>query len=165
MTPFASPPDALEWLPLARDDGLAGPMTRPSLHENNVYSIVEECERRRIVLFTEHVEDESVEYTDVSFTDVIAHWFDHILPGNILVGVEDWNLEQFLQHEWERFERGRKHGWPPLEFETRAELLSALEEDRYKAYNVHASYGLGGWVVARSMHLERRARRWPGLGG
>ncbi|MAF65033.1 MAG: hypothetical protein CMJ84_05145 [Planctomycetes bacterium] len=142
-------------------DGL---MTRPTLHGNNVYAIVEECERGRIVLFTERVLDERVEHTDVYFSDVIAHWFDHVLPGNILAGVEDWDLGQFLQHEWERFERGRKHGWPPLEFETRGELLSALEEDRYKAFNVHGSYGLGGWVVARCVHLERRARRWPGLG-
>jgi len=134
-----------------------------SIDGSTVYAIAVECEHRRIVLFSEYHDEERCEYTDVVFSDVVAHWFDHVLPGNVLFGIYDWDLDQLVQHEWERFDAGRARGWPPLEFADQAELLAALRDERCKAFNVDSSYGMTGWVVARAMTLVPRERRWPGL--
>ena len=61
----------------------------PSVHDNHVYSYKVDCEHKTLILHTAFRDKEAPEFTDIVFNIVLAHHFEHVLPGNILFDVEE----------------------------------------------------------------------------
>ena len=121
----------------------------PSVHDNFVYAYAVDCERRRVVLHTAYRDGGANEYTDVLFHDVLAHRFDHVLPGNILFDVDEIDPGALVRDEAATFADSWRHGWPPVEYRGDLSALArALCEAGVRAYVIHSSYGLTGWVLA-----------------
>jgi hypothetical protein len=132
----------------------------PSVHDNFVYAYTVDCERRRVTLHTAFRDREPHEFTDVIFHDVIAHWFEHVLPGNILFDVAEQDLGSIVQAHAAVFNESWRWGWPPVEYRGDLELLTAtLQAQSARAYSIGSSYGLSGWVLAGS--CERLVRSEP----
>jgi hypothetical protein len=89
---------------------------------------------------------------------VVAHRFEHVLPGNVLFDVEDANVAAVV-HENERlFADSWRYGWPPVEYRgDLGALVDALCASEVHAYAICSSYGLSGWVLARSCERVSRA--------
>ena len=131
-----------------------------SVHDNFLTGYTVDCEGRRITLHTVYRDREPFEYTDVLFHDVFAHRFEHGLEGNIRFDVEETNLAALVQGDAELFTKSWRYGWPPFEYNGDLEqLVRSMQAASARAFEISASYGLSGWVIARSS--ERVARGSP----
>jgi hypothetical protein len=131
-----------------------------SVHDNHIYAFTVHCEERRLVLHTAYRDREPHEFTDVVFRDVVAHLLEHVLPGNILFGIEERDVESLVQDEADLFAESWRWGWPPVEYDGNLEtLVAALRQRLVRAYLISSSYGLSGWVLAGS--CNRVAREAP----
>ncbi len=131
-----------------------------SVHDNFVYGYSVDCERRRLVLHTAYKDREPHEFTDIVFRDVVAHHFEHVLPGNILFDVEEVDLTHLVRENAALFGQSWRYAWPPFEYDGDLELLIRLmQAASVRAYAIGSSYGLSGWVLAGSS--ERVARSAP----
>jgi hypothetical protein len=131
-----------------------------SVHDNQVYALVVDFDGRRVVLHTTYRGTEPPEFTDVVFQDVLTHYFEHALPGNILYDVEEVGIDQFVLGNGPLFETSWRYAWPPIEYGGNLDTLAAgLAARSTRAYSISSSYGLSGWVLAGS--CERRPRQKP----
>jgi hypothetical protein len=122
----------------------------PSVHDNKLIAYEVMCGQRRIVLHTRFDEREPHEHIDVVFEGVEAYHFEGDNFGTILFDVGETPLVELVHEEADRFERGRNFGWPGSWNESADSLLAYLEEQDCRAFVINASYGMGGWVLAKS---------------
>ena len=131
-----------------------------SVHDNVIYAYQVDCEGRRLILHTVFEDREPNEFTDVVFGNTIAHYFEHVLPGNILFDIEEVEVGAFVRDREEIFVDSRRYGWPPIEFDGDIEsLVASLQATSAHAYLVNSSYGMSGWVLAGSCERLSRAGR------
>ncbi|HEX8524538.1 MAG TPA: hypothetical protein VF669_19945 [Tepidisphaeraceae bacterium] len=125
--------------------------SEPSVHDNVVYAYTIDCEGRRLVLHTAFTEREPWEFTDVVFRDVVAHHFEHVLPGNILFDVEETDVAALVRENERLLSESWRWGWPPVPYDGDLNaLVVGLNASGVRAYAVRSSYGLSGWVFAGS---------------
>jgi hypothetical protein len=129
----------------------------PSVHDNFVYAYSVDCEGRRLTLHTAFRDREPHEFTDVIFRDVVAHHFDHVLPGNILFDVEEADVAAVVRENERLLAESWRYGWPPVEYRGNLDaLIERMKASAVRAYTIGSSYGLSGWVFAGS--CERVSR-------
>lgn len=134
--------------------------TMPSIHDNHLYACWIDCESRQIVLHTAFRDAEPTEYTDIIFTDVIAHRFEHALAQNILFDVVEEPLARTIEANAALFANSWRHGWPPVEYDgDLALLLHRLTAASTRAFRIEASFGMFGWVLAGDCRFVRRDAR------
>jgi hypothetical protein len=134
--------------------------THPLIHDNNIYSYIVDCERRRVILHTANHDCEPSEFTDVVFHDVVAHCFDCVLAGNILFDIVEVDIETLVRDNGDLFETSWRYGWPPVEYDgDLIVLVSALISGSVRGYSISSSYGLSGWVLAGSCERLSRGKR------
>ena len=121
----------------------------PSVHDNIVYSYSVDCEGSRLVLHTVFRDREPHEFTDLVFRDVVAHHFEHVLPGNILFGVDEVDVASVVSRDRRLLSDSWRYGWPPVPYDGDLEILTeTLKASAVRAYEISSSYGLSGWVLA-----------------
>src|SRR3954470_13753245 len=99
-----------------------------SVHDNIIYAYVVNCEHRRLVLHTVYAIT-LPQYTDVIFTDVLAHHFEHVLPGNIIFDIQEVDTGYVVSSHAALFKLSWRYGWPPIEYEGDLQrLLSSLKQ-------------------------------------
>lgn len=130
-----------------------------SVHDNNIYAYCVICDERRIVLHTEYRERSLSEYTDVIFDGVEAHWFQDQLAGNIVLDIEEAPIESIVKANAQLLIDRKKWGWPKIEFSDLEELVERLCEKRLRGFELSASYGMCGWVLATGMTVVERSAR------
>jgi hypothetical protein len=136
--------------------------SKRSIHDNFVTSYIVDCEGRRITLHTVYRDREPFEYTDVVFRDVFAHRFEYGLEGNILFDVEEVDVAGIVQGEADLFAKSWRYGWPPFEYKgDLAELVRSMEAASAHAFALNSSYGLSGWVIARSFEAVAKITDAP----
>lgn len=134
-------------------------MSERSVHDNNVYAYIVQCEGRQIVLHTEYRDGGAEEFTDVIFTGVVAHHFECVLHGNILFGITEVEPGDIVPQSAELFARQKSYGWPAIEYGEPQELVSALKSQGVRGFEIASSYGLKGWVLAGAMEVAERTAR------
>lgn len=134
-------------------------MTKPSVHDNNVYAYSVLAEGRQIILHTEFNEASPVEYTDVVFTGVVAHHFESSLKSNILFDIDEVDLKVVLEEYAPLFQRLKNYGWPIVEPPDSQDLQQKLRDRGTHAYIVNSSLGLSGFVLAASVEYRPRAAK------
>jgi len=127
------------------------------MHDNFVYAYSVDCEGRRLTPHTAFRDREPHEFTDVIFRDVVAHHFEHVLPGNILFDVEEADVAGVVRENAGLLADSWRYGWPPVEYRGNLDVLvESLKASSVRAYAIGSSYGLSGWVFAGS--CERVSR-------
>jgi hypothetical protein len=122
-----------------------------SVHDNIIYAYVVNCEQRKLTLHTAFRDREPFEFTDLIFHEVVAHFFEHVLPGNILNDVEETEVASVVHAHAAVLMESWRWGWPSMEYHgDLAVLTAALEAQEVRAYWINSSYGLSGWVLAGS---------------
>lgn len=135
-----------------------------SIHDNILYAYLVVSEQEdpylyTITLFTEFSDSSSSEYTDIVFTGVLTHHFEHELSHSILFDVEERDFEYIYENDPDLFERSKDYGWPPYMRTTFAELIATLKTQDIKAFVISTSYGLDGWIWAKQMTKVQRNTR------
>jgi hypothetical protein len=135
---------------------IATPMA-VSVHDNVLVSYEVQCEGRRIVLHTEFREVKPPERVDVVFVGVEGYHFEDDAFGNIVFGVETVPLEDLVaRHRTEIEAAHRNTGWPwAADLEAAPGLLRAMG---VRGFELSASLGLSGWVLARTAVIVPEAR-------
>jgi hypothetical protein len=123
---------------------------KPSVHDNLLVGYEVMCEQRRIVLHTRFKELEPHEHTDVVFEGVEAYHFEGDDFGTILFDVVETSLDELVREEADRFERERNFCWPGGWNQSTDSVRAHLRERGCRAFVIHASFGMGGWVLAKS---------------
>ena len=132
----------------------------PSVHDNFIYAYSVDCEGRRVILHTAFRDGQPAELTDVVFREVVAHHFEHVLPGNILFDVEETDVAAIVKDNEPLLRSSWRYGWPPIEYGGDLDaLVAALKASSVRAYSIGSSCGLSGWVLAGSS--ERVSREAP----
>jgi hypothetical protein len=133
-----------------------------NVHDADVVGITIACEARRIILHTQWKHLDRIEYSDVVFDGVVGHHFESVLEGNILFDIDEVGLKDFLIREWTHFEAQRAFGWPDVRavWDSQEQLFDLLEARGIHAFEIAASYGLSGFVLAQSVKQHYRSSPW-----
>ena len=120
-----------------------------SIHDNQLLSYSVLSLKREIHLHTLY--SEKNEYTDVIFSGVIAYHFECDNFRTIIFDIEEGDLEEIYNDNEPLFLRLKNYGWINIDYNSKEELLRKMLDNNIKAYNLHSSYGLSGWVWAENM--------------
>jgi len=129
-------------------------MKQISVHDNIVTGYAVSCEAREIVLHTEFRDQEPNEKTDVIFRGVEAY---HIIGDNmtsILNDVIECTIDRILEDFSSEFDDGVKYAWPGPWNESPNACREYFEKQGCKGWMIYSSYGMGGFVIAKSMELK-----------
>jgi hypothetical protein len=128
-----------------------------SIHDNTCSGYRFCGNTRRLVLETEYPSGSSKEgkKTDVIFEGVWCHHLESVQCGNIIFDIEPVDLSQVEQEFREVFERLKNYGWPRLELREDS-LPEIMERYGLTVHRIGSSYGMEGFVIAKSVHqLDR----------
>ena len=132
-----------------------------SVHDNFLLSYTIDARSAEIVLRTAYLDGEANERTDVIFSGVVAYDFRGDNFQTIIFDISRFELGLLQKHDRERFERLRQLGWPGLNFGSAQEMIEAMREAGVGCFEIHSSFGLDGWVWARSMELRAAGENGP----
>jgi hypothetical protein len=130
-----------------------------SVHDNVLVSYSVRAEEKRIVLHTEFRDREPHEFTDVIFEDVLAYDFQNDLFGTIIFDIREVDLSKLIEERSELFEDGWRYGWPRGWDPRKESMLDYARRLNARAFELSASYGMHGWILAGGMtKLVRREK-------
>ena len=94
----------------------------------------------------------------VVFSGVAGYFFEHDLGTNIILSLDEESLQNFLVEHADQFNREAKWGWPLFWQGTTEQTFEHLSARGVRCYELSSSYGLTGWVLAKSFeHREAGA--------
>jgi hypothetical protein len=135
-----------------------------SIHDNIIYGYLVKCDDLtspvyKLTLFTEyHGPEDQTEYVDVVFSNVVTHQFESVTSRTVLFDIEETSPLQVYEQNLELFKRLKDYGWPFL-YKDRENLFRILGEMKMRAFLLHSSCGLEGWVWSGNMELIARSER------
>lgn len=127
-----------------------------SVHDNRLVSYSVLCQKREIHLYTEFLDNEPHEYTDVIFSGVVLYHFEGDNLDTIIFDVEEAALEDIYAEYEHLFSRLKNYAWVTFGYESKEELIRKMHEKNVKAYTINSSYGLAGWIWAENMSKKQR---------
>lgn len=88
-------------------------------------------------------------HSKVVFREVLTHMFEDALLYNIIFEIEEREMEYFIEENKNELIQGQKYLWP-TEFDSLENLEKYLILNEYKYIRINSSFGLCGWVLAKS---------------
>jgi hypothetical protein len=131
-----------------------------AIHDNTIYgySILADDDGKltyTIRLYTKFHQTAQPSFTDIVFSGAIAHYFEDYLAHNILFDIEEITIEACFDEYHELFEYRVKYGWP-FPHNGKQDLLQRAHSHQVIGYQINTSYGLNGWIWARTMDIIKR---------
>lgn len=123
----------------------------PSVHDNHIVAYSVFAAEEKIVIQTEFRDREPHEFTNIIFEGVLAYHFENDLLDNIIFDVREVDLPKLLKECAGMFERGWRYGWPRGWDKEKEEIEAFARRLEMRAFELSASYGMNGWVLARRM--------------
>jgi hypothetical protein len=127
-----------------------------SVHDNHLVAYTVLAKEKKIVLQTEFLDREPYEFTDVVFDDVLAYHFENDLFGTIIFDIVEIALPALLKEHAAKFEVGWRYGWPRGWEKEKEEIEIFARRLEMRAFELSSSYGMTGWVIAKSMSKIRK---------
>lgn len=125
------------------------------VHDNEILSYEVNYEAEQIIMHTRYDSRQLLEHTDIVFSGVLCHWFEGELPGSIILDINANGIPSFIKENTELLNKQKNYGWPKM-YDTLEELESTLTAEQYQYFVISSSYGLNGWVVAKSCDIDVR---------
>jgi hypothetical protein len=135
-----------------------------SVHDNHLYAYEVDSRAQRIILRTKYSYDqEPFETTDVIFEGVLDHYFRDTVFPSIISDVNETDPLRLITAHKEVIDQGHQSGgWPSFWKSTVEEMVASITDAGYKTFEISSSYGLDGWVVARSCELRSGSEKTTG---
>lgn len=86
--------------------------------------------------------------------DVLTHYFENILTDNIVLSVDELPIGHFLSDNRSLLLDKKPYCWP-IQFQSIDDLEDYLVQNKYKYIVICSSYGLCGWILARSYYIQQ----------
>jgi len=128
------------------------------VHDNIILSYNVDLVQEILVIKTKYHTQEVCEETDVIFKGLLTHDFKHVLQNSMIFDIQEYPIERFIKNSSELIEREKGYGWPFPFFDAREKrnkemLMAYVRAKKYKVFEIMASTGLNGWVMAKQMMI------------
>ncbi|EJS58413.1 hypothetical protein CN327_02770 [Bacillus cereus] len=120
-----------------------------SVHDNTIISYQVNLETEEIRI---HTITESGRNIYIIFSNVLAHFFETHLSSSIISNIDEYPLLDFFKENKKLLEEQKPYGWP-ISYDNITELEETLVKENHVYYNIFASYGLSGWVLAKKLEI------------
>lgn len=128
------------------------------IHDSLLVGYSVNSESRELLLFVKPDHGSAPAPFTVRFQGVAAHSFDTPVMPAILYGITGVSARDLIRQDWPAIERGYKlGGWPGPWAGTLASAIEFAASNDLKGFHIESSYGLSGWVLARSVGLHSSA--------
>lgn len=136
-----------------------------SVHDNRVLSFTVECQERSIRLSTEYYgisqSKTAYERTDIHFAGVLAYHIEGDTLTTILFDIVEVPLPQLYEEYEALFRQKKNYGWPGPDYGSGQELIDLLQADSIKAFRIHSSCGMEGFILAQEVRFSCQATVAP----
>jgi len=128
------------------------------VHDNIILSYNVDFKSEVLVIKTEYHVREICEDTDVIFTGFLTHDFKHVMKGSMILDIEEYPLDRFLEESRELLEENKNCLWPFPVFDIckekyKEKVTDYIQTNQYKVFLIYSSMGLNGWVLAKQMDI------------
>jgi hypothetical protein len=120
------------------------------VHDNEIKSYLVVFENESLILNTQWYEKE---LTSIEFKGLLAHKFDDAIKTNIILGMYQVSLQDFIEEERDYFEESLRHGFPTHQANNSGELLQLLRKSDFKVFYIYSAIGLSGYVIAKEIEI------------
>lgn len=121
-----------------------------SVHDNRIISYTVYSDLREIRICTEF-EDE---FTDVIFSDVEIYHFEGDNFRNIIFDIYEEDLTESYEQNSNLFSKLKNYGWIKFTYNSKKDLILKVKEMNLKAFVIHSSFGLNGFVWAKNLTVK-----------
>ena len=127
----------------------------PGVHDSYVVAYSADSRSEQLTLTLRPTADSGHGEFLIVFCGVAAHQFVYPQIPSIVDDLVEISLQHFLSTEAANLAEGsRQCGWPGGWFTTVEAALSHCARAGLRAFELHQSYGLSGWVLARTVELR-----------
>jgi len=88
------------------------------------------------------------------FEELLAHHFDHAGSRNVIYDIVSVPLGDFINAEQKQLSHALRYGFPAPVGGGLDELQRSLTEQGYRVFEIRASVGLYGYVIAKRLVIE-----------
>ena len=128
----------------------------PNVHDNFLYAVSADLDEGYLTLYTEYRDgDGPRELTDVRFVGLLAYDFEDAAAPSILLDITQHSPEEIVKQWGDLLESRRNWNWP-LNFTDLEDLSRKLAKQGVSGYNIWASVGLNGFVLAKGAEYRSR---------
>lgn len=89
----------------------------------------------------------------IYFLDVLTHSFKCVLEYNQILDISEYDISSFITDNKADIAELEGYCWP-IDYQKEEELINFLYTNGYKYIKVNSSYGLFGWILAKSYQIS-----------
>ncbi len=119
-----------------------------NIHDNTIIKYSVDFENSKIIINTINEDGERI---DIIFEDILTCAFEEQQKNSIILDIEERTSREFINDNIELLKRD--YGWP-IVYNNIEELNRIIEAQKYKYYILQSSFGLSGWVVAKTIQVK-----------
>jgi hypothetical protein len=93
------------------------------------------------------------QYKTIYFSEVLTHFFRCIIDYNIISDICESEIQKFIKDNQKELVELDGFCWP-IDYNTEQELIDFLITNKYKYIEINSSYGMFGWVIAKSYEIS-----------
>lgn len=121
------------------------------MHDDYIVNYSVNISQKKLVMQTYNIEEKKERI--ICFDDVLTHSFKCIIDYNQISDISEYNLDSFVDDNKASLEELEGYCWP-INYQTKEELVNFLNSNGYKYIKVNSSYGLFGWILAKSYKIN-----------
>ncbi len=119
------------------------------VHDTIVLSCSADFEARTLYILTKTEDGQRV---SISFTGLMAHFFENVILDNILSGMDEITTDGFFKKYSALLNRSMPYGFPAsLSIE---DLQKRMEHEHIRVFVIDSSLGLCGFVLALEVKVQ-----------
>ena len=122
-----------------------------SMHDDYIVQYSVNLSEQKLIL--QMYNNETKAEGKISFSDVLTHSFRCILDYNQILDIDEYGIDSFIVDNKAELQGLKGYCWP-INYQNQEELKTFLMDNGYKYIRINSSYGLFGWVLAKSYKIS-----------
>ena len=120
------------------------------MHDDYIVGYSVDVEKKNIVIKTYN--NTKKKQSAILFSEVLTHSFKCIIDYNIISDIEEHEISAFCIENQKKKKKMKGYCWP-IDYQTEKELITFLKNNGYKYIRVNSSYGMFGWILAKTYEI------------
>ena len=120
------------------------------MHDDYIVQYNVKISEKRLIIQTYNSNEKKERI--IRFDEVLTHSFKCIIDYNQLLDIAEYDLGSFIADNKSTLEELKGYCWP-IDYQKEEDLLNYLLSNGYKYIKVNASFGLFGWILAKSFEI------------
>lgn len=120
------------------------------MHDDYIIGYSVDLKEKDMVILTYNNKEKKQK--KICFSEVLTHSFECIIDYNIIFDVQECEICSFVNDNREELIKMKGYCWP-VNYQTEKELIDFLATNEYKYIRINSSYGMSGWVLAKSYEI------------